>query len=173
MKKADASLGTAVVLPFLPRDRVHKQPRSLELWESTRVWVTDDETSPSVHLVPLLELGRKVELSEYTGQWARGASGPVYTCEGVDDAVGGAALEPFTLQREWFEAEAMEAVSVDLDRMKVTELAEELEARGAPRTGRKAALQRRLRAVIIAAQREADGEEEEFGDGGGEEGEEG
>ena len=71
------------------------------------------------------------------------------------------------------EAAAMEAVSVDLDRMKVTELAEELEARGAPRTGRKAALQRRLRAVIIAAQREADGEEEEFGDGGGEEGEEG
>ena len=132
-----------------------------------------DDVSAGVRLVPLLELGRKVELSEYTGRWASGARRSVYTCEGVDDAAGGPALEPFTLQREWFEAEAMEAVSVDLDRMKVTELAEELEARGATRIGRKAALQRRLRAVIIAAQREADGEEEEFGEGGDEEGEEG
>ena len=48
-----------------------------------------------------------------------------------------------------------------------------MEARNASRNGRKAVLQQRLRALIIAAQREADGEEEEFGEGGGEEGEEG
>ena len=64
----------------------------------------------------------------------------------------------------------MEAMSVDLDRMKVTELAQKLEAREEPRSGRKAALQRRLRAVIIAAQRNAS--EEEFGEGEEEEGEE-
>ena len=62
----------------------------------------------------------------------------------------------------------MKEVSVDLDRMKVTELAKELVAREEPRSGRKAALQRRLRAVIIAAQCEVE-EEEEFGEDGGEE----
>ena len=52
----------------------------------------------------------------------------------------------------------------------MTELAQELEAREEPRSVRKAALQRRLRAVIIAAQRNAS--EEEFGEGEEEEGEE-
>ena len=68
MKKADASLGTAVVLPFIPCDRVEGQPDNLELWESTRVWVSAGEESPSVRLVSLLELGRKVELAAYTAR---------------------------------------------------------------------------------------------------------
>ena len=45
----------------------------------------------------------------------------------------------------------MLAVSVHLEKMKLTELGEELGARGAPETGRKRALQIRLRALIIGA----------------------
>ena len=50
-----------------------------------------------------------------------------------------------------FGAEAMLAVRVHLMEMKVKQLAEELEAREAPRSGRKRALQLRLRALIISA----------------------
>jgi hypothetical protein len=45
----------------------------------------------------------------------------------------------------------MEAVQKDLMAMKVTELKEELEARGEPKTGAKAWLRRRLHAAILRA----------------------
>ena len=54
-----------------------------------------------------------------------------------------------------FAAREMVAVAVDLERMKVKQLADELAARGAPKSAnRKRVLQLRLRALIISAVQE-------------------
>ena len=76
---------------------------------------------------------------------------------------GAAPDEPRVGQNGSYGSDGGGESNVNLDCMKVAELAEELEARGETRTGRKAQLQQRLRAVIIAGQREAG--EEEFGEG--------
>ena len=56
-----------------------------------------------------------------------------------------------------FEAAAMRAVTKNLMAMKVTELKEELEARGEGKTGNKAWLRRRLHGAIVRVHLEADG----------------
>ena len=74
-----------------------------------------------------------------------------YTVRSVSDAAGGAALQGCTISLEMFEADKMVGpVAKDLVEMKVTELKDELEARGAPKTARdKMALRVRLRALMI------------------------
>ena len=69
----------------------------------------------------------------------------------VLERVGGALLQSMRLTRAMFGARAMVAVRVRLAKMKLKELAEELGARGATKSGRKRALQLRLRALIIRA----------------------
>ena len=61
-----------------------------------------------------------------------------------------------SLSADLFEAAAMVAVSKDLMAMKVTELKEELEARGEAKTGAKAWLRRRLHAAILRAHLDAE-----------------
>ena len=64
------------------------------------------------------------------------------------------------MQLSWdmFGASAMQVqgVGLHLTKMKVKQLGEELSARKAPKSGRKRALQLRLRALIIAAAAAAD-----------------
>ena len=69
----------------------------------------------------------------------------------VHECVGGALLQGMHLSRGMFGARAMVAVRVHLAKMKLKQLAEELGARGATKSGRKRALQLRLRALIIRA----------------------
>ena len=79
---------------------------------------------------------------------------------------GAAPDEPRVGQNGSYGSDGGGESNVNLDCMKVAELAEELEARGETRTGRKAQLQQRLRAVIIVAQRDVPrGRGEEFGEG--------
>ena len=70
-------------------------------------------------------------------------------------AAGGPRLRATCLSEELFAAAAMEAVQKDLMAMKVTELKEELEARGEAKTGAKAWLRRRLHAAILLAHLES------------------
>ena len=76
------------------------------------------------------------------------------------DRDAGPRLRATCLSEELFAAAAMQAVRKDLMSMKVTELKEELEARGEPRTGNKAWLRRRLHAAIVRAHLEAVEEED-------------
>ena len=69
----------------------------------------------------------------------------------VRERVGGTLLHGMRLSRGMFGARAMVAVRVHLAKMKLKQLAEELGARGATKSGRKRALQLRLRALIIRA----------------------
>ena len=64
---------------------------------------------------------------------------------------GGPELQALSLSSDLFEAAAMRAVEKDLMAMKVAELKEELEARGAGegKTGNKAWLRRRLHVAIL------------------------
>ena len=145
VKQADAALGFAVVLPLLPRDG---QPQAHAA----------DRASAPPKLVPLLGLGRKVELQERAGEES------VYTIGEAAKACGGPKLKPLSLDPEWFARSAMETQadlaekSTDLRRMKQTELAGELKARRAPQSGRKGVLQQRLRALIITENAAADDE---------------
>ena len=56
-----------------------------------------------------------------------------------------------SLSPSMFGASKMGAVAVDLAKMKVKQLADELEWRGAPKSGRKRVQQLRLRALMIIA----------------------
>ena len=67
----------------------------------------------------------------------------------ADAPAGGSELRATCLSADLFEAAAMAAVSKDLMAMKVTELKEELEARGESKSGNKAWLRRRLHAAIL------------------------
>ena len=68
----------------------------------------------------------------------------------ADAPAGGSELRATSLSADLFEAAAMVAVSKDLMAMKVTELKEELEARGEGKSGNKAWLRRRLHAAIVS-----------------------
>ena len=95
-------------------------------------------------LVPLESLGRRVDMVE----------GPV----GVFDPMparggaGGPALKACRLTPALFEAASMVRVARDLMKMTVLELKDELQARGATKSGAlKSVLRGRLRAIIVAA----------------------
>ena len=68
------------------------------------------------------------------------------------EQVGGAPLRSMQLSWGMFGADAMRVrgVGLHLTQLKVKQLAEELSERGATKSGRKRALQLRLRALIIA-----------------------
>ena len=65
------------------------------------------------------------------------------------ERVGGALLQSMRLTRAMFGARAMVAVRVRLAKMKLKELAEELGARGATKSGQKRALQLRLLYIAL------------------------
>ena len=77
------------------------------------------------------------------------------------EPVGGAPLQSMQLSWGMFGADAMKVggVGLHLTQLKVKQLAEELSERGATKSGRKRALQLRLRALIIAAVAEGEGTE--------------
>ena len=96
-------------------------------------------------VVQLSSLGRRVEMFE----------GPVgvFDVMEVCDDIGGPAVSACTLRPALFRAAAMVRVERDLMRMTVLQLKEELEARGAPKSGAlKSVLRGRLLALIIAAE---------------------
>ena len=108
-----------------------------------RRWIADASVACPV-LVPLTSLGRRVVATE--GDGARADSFAIAAAPAAR-AAGGRQLRATCLRsEELFAAAAMEAVQKDLMAMKVTELKEELEARGEPKTGAKAWLRRRLHA---------------------------
>ena len=80
----------------------------------------------------------------------------------MSDAAGGPALHSCAISLEMFEADKMVGpVAKDFMDMKVTELKDELEARGASKSARdKLALRVRLRALMIRAAHDARREEE-------------
>ena len=106
-------------------------------------------------LVPLTSLGRRVVATEGSG-----AQAGSFAIGAADRAAGGPRLHATCLSEELFAAAAMQAVRKDLMSMKVTELKEELEARGESKTGNKAWLRRRLHAAIVRAHLEAVEEED-------------
>ena len=123
-------------------------------------WVVDRRRAAPL-LVPLASLGRRVQMEEESAGQFRVAR--------VDDDAGGPALRACAISEEMFSAEQMEGpVRKDLMAMKVGELKDELEARGAPRSGpNKMALRVRLRALMIRSAQDVRRAEEAV-DGGGE-----
>ena len=104
-------------------------------------WVID--RALAVVCVQLTALGRLAKASE-------GPTG-VFEIEGMVDECGGPAVQPCTLSPTLFDASEMLANQVDMMKMTITQLRDELRERGAPTSGQlKVILQRRLRAVIIA-----------------------
>ena len=128
MKSADASLSSVVVLPFLP------------IADSAKWRV--DRAAAGVALVPMLSLGRKVDVLELAND--------MYQFNQLQDAAGGPFLRILCLDETMFRADAMLSANADLAEMRVEELKGELEVRGEPRTGPKSMLQiRRLHAAIV------------------------
>ena len=139
VRKADAALCTAVVLLLLPGEA--GQPQR---------FVADRRRAPP-QLVPVLGLGRRVKLEEDTS-----VAQPSYTLLETL-AIGGLALRGFTLHAEMFAAsEMLSPDAPDLLCMTLAQLAAELAAREEPKTGRKALLRQRLRAVMIRAMLDGD-----------------
>ena len=128
VRAKDASRCSAVILPLVKR--------------GTR-WVADCSVASPV-LVPLLSLGRRVVASEGSGD--RSGS---FSIAAAAQTAGGPQLHATFLTEDMFAAAEMRAVTVDLMKMKVAELKEELEAREKGKTGNKAWLRRRLHAAIV------------------------
>ena len=122
------------------------------LVKSGGTWVVDCAAAPPV-LAPVLSLGRRVE--------AVAAAGGALTITAAPVAAGGPALRRMVLTEELFSAAEMKAISKDLLDQKVTELKEELAARGEGTTGNKAFLLRRLHAAIVRLHMNAEDEDED------------
>ena len=90
IRQQDAALGTAIIQLLVPCARRHRQPHALQLYAS-------DRTRARPMPVPLISLGRKVTMADYTGVHVGEASGPVYQVSETHDGVGGAALRRLTL----------------------------------------------------------------------------
>ena len=108
-------------------------------------WVGDSRRASPV-LVPVLSLGRRVEVTEHAG---------AAVVAPTASAAGGARLRRLLLSEDLFQASAMTAVRKDLMAMRVVDLKEELTARGETTQGNKAWLRRRLHAAILRAGAEA------------------
>ena len=102
-------------------------------------WEADCKKAAPV-LAPLLSLGRRMVATKSEG---------TYSLAPADTAAGGLELRTMALEPELFEASAMRVGDKDLLAMKVTELREELSARGEAVSGNKAWLRRRLHAAIV------------------------
>ena len=129
---SDASLCTAVVLPFVPA-------------EADGCCEVNRNIAPPL-LVPMLSFGRQVSISENPNQ----SEGKTYTVAASPPPyAGGPKLRSICIDPSMFSADAMHAVSSDLEEMKVAELKEELQCRGKPSSGPKPLLLRRLHAAIM------------------------
>ena len=128
MRAKDASRCSAVIFPLVK--------------QGTQ-WVADCSVASPV-LVPLLSLGRRVVASEGSGD--RSGS---FSIAAAAQTAGGPQLHATFLTEDMFAAAEMRAVTVDLMKMKVAELKEELEVREEGKTGNKAWLRRRLHAAIV------------------------
>ena len=96
-------------------------------------------------MVPVLSLGVLVKLDFQPPHPSRGL-----VLDETRPASGGLPLKPITLTEAMFAADQMiSPFAEDLREMKVRQLMAELGAREEPKAGRKANLQRRLRAVMI------------------------
>ena len=115
----------------------------------------EDRSQPPL-LVPLSLLGCKVHVEECAARDADAGSacysGSSCRALEADPSCGGAALRGMVVDESMFAASAMEAGGeLALDALRVPQLKEELVARDARRTGQKAALQRRLHALLVQA----------------------
>ena len=117
VRTKDASLCSAVIQPLVSRGGR---------------WVVDASAACPV-LVPLTSLGRRAVAAEGSG-----AQAGSFAIGAADRAAGGPRLRATCLSEELFAAVGMQAVRKTLMSMKVTELKEELEARGESKTGNKA-----------------------------------
>jgi hypothetical protein len=151
VSKEDASRAVAIVQPLRRDSTSIGWSRMEELFgspfsddseiASDGRWVID--RALAVVCVQLTALGRLAKASE-------GPTG-VFEIEGMVDECGGPAVQPCTLSPTLFDASEMLANQVDMMKMTITQLRDELRERGAPTSGQlKVILQRRLRAVIIA-----------------------
>ena len=118
-------------------------------WRGGPFYRVDRKVAP-VQFVPLLSLGCRVEMRSCAADAA--ASELQYFALEQREQVGGAPLRSMQLSWGMFGADAMKVggVGLHLTQLKVKQLAEELSERGATKSGRKRALQLRLRALIIA-----------------------
>ena len=137
----DARSCMAVVLPFVTVPSVRC---------GGPFYCVDRKVAP-VQFVPLLSLGCCVEMRSCAVD--RAASEVQYYPSEQRELVGGALLRCMQLSWDMFGPSAMrvEGAELHLTRLKVKQLQEELAARDATRSGRKRALQLRLRALIITA----------------------
>ena len=143
VSRADASRGLAVVQPFVPPTLTQEGQVMADLFGDDDGWRVDRRRVRAV-VVQLSSLGRRVEMLE-------GPAG-VFDVMNVCDGIGGPAVSACTLTPALFGAAAMVRVKCHLMKMTVLQLKEELEARGAPKSGAlKSVLRGRLLALIIAA----------------------
>ena len=150
MSRRDALRGLAVVQPFVPSPpRTRRQEVIAHCFgdddsdASDGTWCVDRRRACAT-VVQLSSLGRRVEMLE----------GPVGVFDQPDpsDDMGGPAVSACRLSPALFRAAAMVRVGRDLMDMTVLQLKEELEARGAPKSGAlKSVLRGRLLALIITA----------------------
>ena len=115
VRASDACRCMAVVLPLI---------REGQRW-------VEDCTRSDIVLVPLLSLGQHVLASPSTGVQQHSLA-----MSAALKAAGGAVLSGSVLHAALFSSAVMTAVSIDMMEMKVSELKEELEARGKGRTGK-------------------------------------
>ena len=128
MRACDASLSSAIILPFVK--------------DAQGQWRVDRLIAKPA-LVPGLSLGREVDVVEQAPD--------KYTFSEPKEA-GGNLLRSICLDETMFRADEMLSVNTDLIDMRVWELKQELECRGESCSGSKAMLQRRLHASIVREQ---------------------
>jgi hypothetical protein len=155
VRKQDAPSCMAVVLPFVPVPSTRQR--------GEKFYRVDRRVAP-VQFVPLLSLGCRIEMGRC---WDESASESQYYSLSQRELAGGTPLHSMRLSWGMFGASAMraEGVGLHLTALKVKQLQEELGVRGATKSGRKRALQLRLRALIIAAAAEREGTEPEAVEG--------
>jgi hypothetical protein len=150
VSRRDARRAQAVVQPFVQRQSQRQRATAAAMFGDDDSDASDDSWRVDRRLagatiVQLSSLGRRVEMLE-------GPPGVFDMLWSPVDGVGGPAVRPCTLTPSLFKATAMVSVPRDLMKMTVLQLKEELEARGASRSGAlKSVLRGRLRAIIIAA----------------------
>ena len=150
VSRRDALRGLAVVQPLVPSPPQTRRQEVIahcfgddDTDASDGTWCVDRRRACAT-VVQLSSLGRRVEMLE----------GPVGVFEPMNpsEGMGGPAVSACPLSPALFRAAAMVRVERDLMQMTGLQLKEELEARGAPKSGPlKAVLRGRLLALIIAA----------------------
>ena len=147
VKREDASKCEAVLIPLVLEGNVLCEDRAC-----------------APQLVPLGLLGCKVDVALLSEGGAY--HGDTYTLGEAVPTCGGEVLQTLHLTDSMFAKEAMlSGGSMAFEQMKMTQLKEELGARGSSRSGLKASLQRRLHGLLVqaaierrAAEREEAGE---------------